>query len=425
MNHYFHRLIKKGSGIYWGWFVVFGAFGMLSLIYGGRYSFGIFIKPLFVEYNWPVSIISLAASINIIVYAIIGLITGRLLDRFAPRWILTAGAVITALGFVCLSLIRTPLGLCLSYGILCGIGNACSGMVVNGTAVGKWFKKKSGLAMGFSSMGIGFGTMILTPLAGYIVKHYSWRAGFIFIGAVIFIFGILISQAFMGKSNPESLGLLPDGEKTDEKEEPSPISVRKDEKIPIKRLLKNMHFWILTLCSTIAAMTSMMAFVHQVAYAVNHDIDKVAAASSLGIIGISGGCGKFFFGWLSDRIKDGKYSASLGYFIMAIGMFILLKVTSVTGLYLYAFVFGFGYGSMAPLIPFLLLDRFGRHTLGTAMGLLIFFVAGIGGGIGPFLGGIIFDWTGSYAFAWQFSTVILFAVSLLILTLKQRERIGI
>ena len=153
MSQYFQCLTKRSAGIYWGWFVVFGAFGMLSLTYGARYSFGVFVKPMFIEYNWPMSVISLGASINLFVYAITGILTGSLLDKIAPRWVLTVGATITALGFVSVSLTRTPLGLFLSYGILCGIGTACAGVVVNGAAVGKWFVRKRGLAMASQAWG--------------------------------------------------------------------------------------------------------------------------------------------------------------------------------------------------------------------------------------------------------------------------------
>ena len=76
-------------------------------------------------------------------------------------------------------------------------------------------------------------------------------------------------------------------------------------------------------------------------------------------------------------------------------------------------------------MPFLLADRFGRHILGAALGLLVFFVAGIGGGIGPFLGGLIFDVTGSYAYAWQLNIALMAAVSVLILVLKPREKAAI
>jgi len=416
--------MKKGSRLFWGWFVVWGAFGMLSLTYGARYSFGVFVRPMFLEYGWPMWVISSAASVNLFVYAVTGIITGQLLDRIAPRWIMTSGAVIMTLGFVMAAFTTTPLGFCLSYGVSFGVGAGCAGVVVNGATVGKWFIRKRGLAMGVSSMGIGFGTMALPPLAGYIVKEHSWRTGFLFVGVVIFVFGVLISQVLMGKSSPEAIGLRPDGERAESHSACSEAPAHKVRRESVAPLLQNAQFWILAICYITAAMVSMMTIVHQVAYALSQDIEKVAAASSLGILGISGACGKFFFGWLSDKIKDAKYSASLGYLVMALGMYELLKADTVTGLYVFAGIFGFGYGSMAPLTPFLLADRFGREILGAALGLLVFFVAGIGGSIGPFLGGIIFDVTGSYAYAWQFNMAVMVAVSLVILTLKPREKPG-
>ena len=69
--------------------MVFSSFVMLTLIYGARYSFGVFVKPMFAEYNWPMTVISLAASINLLMYASAGVFAGWLLDRVAPKWITT------------------------------------------------------------------------------------------------------------------------------------------------------------------------------------------------------------------------------------------------------------------------------------------------------------------------------------------------
>ncbi len=94
---------------------------------------------------------------------------------------------------------------------------------------------------------------------------------------------------------------------------------------------------------------------------------------------------------------------------------------SVAMLYAYTIVFGFGYGSITPMIPILLADRFGRDVLGSAYGLLIFFSAGIGGSVGPMIGGIIYDRTGSYNHAWQFSIAVFILIAFLMPALKPRE----
>jgi MFS family permease len=185
-------------------------------------------------------------------------------------------------------------------------------------------------------------------------------------------------------------------------------------------MFRDMRFWVLVVCYSLAVMALMSVFVHQVAYALDKNIEKVSAASSLGVLGIGGFCGQFFFGWLSDRIKDVKYSAFLGMVIMAAGMLLLLRTATAQGLYLFALIFGFGYGSLAPMMPILVADRFGRHVLGSVYGILTFFI-GIGGGIGPFVGGLIYDRFGSYTYVWQANIVILVGAALLILVLKPRK----
>jgi MFS family permease len=411
-------MAKRCREIFWGWYVVLGAFLVLCLSYGVRYSFGVFVYPMFKETGWPMSVISLAASVNILTYSIVGIFCGRLADRIAPRWMMTTGSILTAIGFYFLIHAETPFGLYLSYGILCGVGHACLGMVVCAAAIGKWFSRKRGVALGLASMGIGVGTMIMGPAAGYLVGAYDWRTGFVVFGAVILALGILISQVLMGKTTPEASGLRPDGEPA-VREGLGPDAVPENRaSASLGPVLTDSRFWLLAICNSLATATLMMTFVHQVAYAVGNQIGKFEAAAALGVVGLASSVGKVSFGWLCDRLTDAKYAAALGFFLMAIGMGLLMGADTAVVLYLFAVIFGIGYGSMAPVMPYLTADRFGRQVLGSAYGMLIFFVAGFGGSIGPIIGGLIYDRTGSYANAWLLNLILLMAISVLILTLK-------
>ena len=404
--------------IFWGWYVVLGAFLFLGLSTGIRYSFGVFVYPMFQEYGWSMSVISLAASINLLAYAMGGMVCGRLVDRFAPKWMMTTGAILTATGLFLLIRAETPAGLYLTYGILCGCGQACIGAVVCTTAVGKWFIRKRGLALGLATMGIGVGTMVMSPVAGYIVSVYDWRTGFVFFGVVILAVGILISQVLMGKTTPEASGLLPAGEPAVRAGLRLTAVPDKREHSSLKPVLTDIRFWLLTVCNGLATVTLMMTFVHQVAYAVSNNIGKLEAAAALGIIGFAGSVGKVSFGWVCDRFKDAKYAAAVGYLLMASGMVLLIAADTAGVLYLFAAVYGLGYGSMAPLMPYLLTDRFGRQVLGSAYGVLILFGTGVGGSIGPIIGGFIYDRTGSYLYAWLLNLILLMVISVLILGLE-------
>jgi len=410
--------IHRGDGIFWGWYVVFGSFMIMTISYGVRYSFGVFVKPMFVEYNWPMTIIQLGSSINLIMYACTGVFTGWLLDRFAPRWVMIAGILATSAGMILASFTKTPLDLYLSYGVLVGAGTAGCGMVVTSVSLGKWFNRRRGLAIGISSMGIGVGTMLMAPLAGYIVKYYGWRNGFLLIGLIMLTVGVFISYVFMGKNDPGQIGLLPDGDRPSGDLNDASGAAPSKDKTSLKHVLNSFQFWILVFCNVCAVMTVMMTFNLQIAYAIHNGINELEAAAALGIIGISGSCGKFFFGWFSDRVRDAKYAACAGFCIMAIGMFILYHANTAGVLYGYALIYGFGYGSLAPVMPYMISDRFGRQALGAAYGVLIFFATGLGGSVGPILGGFLYDRTKSYDFGWLICMSALLVVAAAILALK-------
>ena len=95
-----------------------------------------------------------------------------------------------------------------------------------------------------------------------------------------------------------------------------------------------------------------------------------------------------------------------------------MNARSVSSLYFYAVIYGFGYGSLAPILPILAADRFGRHVLGSIYGMLTFFI-GVGGSIGPILGGIIYDKFGSYQYLWEINVALLAVISIIILSLKK------
>ncbi len=165
-------------------------------------------------------------------------------------------------------------------------------------------------------------------------------------------------------------------------------------------------------------MTVMTVFAHQVPHAEEYGIDRIVAASTLGVIAAASIAGRFFFGWLSDRLGDPRHSACLGLACMTVAMAILLFFHSLEFFYLYACLFGFGYGSLTAMIAILNISRFGMDISGTAIGLTSFFVTGLGGSLGPIWGGIIYDTMGPYTFAWQVNLGVLVGVTVLMEFLK-------
>ena len=411
---------RGNDGIFWGWYIVAGSFLLMAISYGTRYCFGIFVQPLSAENGWSRSVVSLAASVNLLFYAAGGIYSGRLLDRIAPRWIATIGAVVGAAGFILSAYTKTAIELYITYGVLCGLGAASTGNVVGNSSVGKWFVVNRGLAIGIASAGVSLGTVALTPLAGLLVKRFSWQVGFMFFGFLLLVPGVLISQLFFRKTTPEAHGCYPDGKKSAEYEATGPaVGKSAPAAVRVGDVLRDGRFWKLAFCQGMAVMTAMMLLVYQVPYALDNGIGKIAAAASLGVLGFAGFIGQLFFGWLSDRIPDPKYSAIIGYVCMMVGMIVLLNAQSAQMLFIYALIFGFGYGCLGPVLPIIASDRFGRQSLGVIYGLLNFFVVGVAGSLGPVLGGLIYDRLGSYRYAWILNINVLIAMALFMATLSR------
>lgn len=397
---------KKPSSHYnpRGWWIIFGAFLILAINYGSRYSFGVFLKPMAEELGWSRSCVSLGASLNMLFYSVFSILTGQLIDRMSPRWIITVGSSMAALCFYLTAFVEKPLTFYLLYGVLSGMSSASMGVVVVNSYVGKCFSENRGTAIGIATMGISAGTIVLTPTSGFIAKHLSWREGFLILGIITITVGVVVAQVLM-RSEPS---------RAEVKDEQSPSNPNKPL---LSQMLRDNRFVTLALCFSLAVMSLMATFVHQIAFAVERGIEKMVAASSLSITAFAGLAGQFAFGLLSDHIRDPKYAAAIGFITMALGMLFLIHVESSSGLYCFALVFGFGYGSLAPMMPILLVDRFGQRTMGTIYGYVTLFV-GIGGAFGPFIAGLIYDITQSYAYVWWLNVAIFALVSLLILKLR-------
>ncbi len=409
------------KGVFRGWYIVLGCFILMSMNYGSRYCFGVFMKPMAGEFSWSISTVSLAASIYLFVYAAAAVTVGRSLDRAGPRWLVLAGSIAAAGGFVLGAFATTPLELYLAYGILFGLGSAATGVVVCNPYVGRWFVRKRGLALGISSMGVGFGTVVLSPIAGYIVKNYTWQHGFLFLGAATLLVGVAVSQFLMRGSSPETCGCFPDGDSSPGAETDSPGNSNRATRRRWTDLAGDSRFYILAVGHGLPVMAFLTVMMHQVNYALDNGVERIAAASSLGAVSAFGILGQFSFGWLSDRMKDPKYAASIGYAVMAAGMVLLLQSTDAGMLYLYAIVFGIGYGSLAPMLPVMVADRFGMHVMGSVYGLLTFCTVGVAGSVGPLLGGLIYDRTGSYQTVWVFNLAFLIVAAVLILALPRGD----
>lgn len=326
------------------------------------------------------------------------LLVGRIIYRFRAKFVITSGALLLGFGFALLSLMHELWQFYLLYAII-GLGSAGAGIVPTSTIVCNWFKRRQGFAMAILGTGIGVGGLVIPVLLGmFVIPQFGWRMGFAVSGIVLV--GVLIPLTlWFVKSRPEEMGLLPDDEEIEEGKNHQDSDAT-DLRFKLSAVLKTRLFWLMAGAFAIFGMANGQTFQNQVPHLQDVGFSAAIAVSTLSFVGIGSAIGKFTFGWLCDYISP-KYILPIGSALQAVATLILMSVTTnspTSILWVYAFMFGLGMGSWFPAISMTINMAFGPAAYGHVFGIyFMFFVTG--SAIAPWVGGYIFDATGSYYLA--------------------------
>jgi OFA family oxalate/formate antiporter-like MFS transporter len=199
--------IKKPRFFY-GYVIVAVAF-LINVIMGGTlYTFSVFFKPLASEFGWTRAATSGAFSLYMFLHGFLYIITGRLSDRFGTRLVLSGAGFFMGLGYLLMSRISDIWHLYLFYGVIIAIGMS-GGYVPLTSAVTRWFadSKKRGLMVGIAVAGVGVGTMIMPPVANWLITTYDWPTSYVVIGIMVLV-TIMLAAQFL-KRAPAQLKQLP------------------------------------------------------------------------------------------------------------------------------------------------------------------------------------------------------------------------
>ncbi|MDP2644873.1 MAG: MFS transporter [Desulfobacterales bacterium] len=396
---------EKSRRFYYGWTIVALSFLCLSVSLGVRYCFGIFYVAILKEYGWSRAETAGAFSLAMLIHAVFAPLTGMLIDRFSPRIIFPLGATFLALGLAAASRITAIWHLYLFFGVIIAIGINTHSLTPHITVISKWFIRKRGLANGLALAGFGLGTMVLTPLVQLIIDIADWRFAFLALAAIVF--GILVPiTAIFERRSPEEVGQYPDGIAIGANKTLSPLtegfreidsSLDRPQQWTFKAALCTRAFWMIALMFFSVSFTVNMMLVHQAAYMVDAGFSPIVVASLVGLVGLFSSVGGVLIGFLSDR-----FGRVIAYFMGAgtafAGLTLLLLVgysKSMWILYGFVILYGLGQGSMGPIPTTTVGDLFSGNMHGRIFGALTI-AYGIGGALGPFIGGYFFDLTGNY-----------------------------
>ena len=379
--------------IFYGWWVVAGAFVLLFCAVGSQfYAFPVFFQAMLEDMQWTRAQTAGALSLGIFVIGIIGPLVGILISKIGLRKVIVSGSLLATLGYYLLSTVTNLTQFYIFYGLILCTGIGFITLVSNLTAVESWFIEKRSTALGIATMGIGAGGAVMAPLSSRLISTYGWQNTFLFLGILVGVVGVIIGSIVM--RSPEEKGTSPLGWQGATSTE----GILSETGLSLKEASKTRAFWCISIAVMLWGWAYSSGLVHQVAFAVDIGIDRAAAAGAVGLLTAFSIPGRLIFGRLGDLI-DKRYVFSIGVSLQIIAFLVLLKTSNLHMLYLYSILIGLNIGGLAPILPGIIADHFGRKHFGIIYG-AAHFMQTIGIMLGPLFTGWVFDTIGNYSTAY-------------------------
>lgn len=391
---------------YYGWVIFAITFLIYMFMYGLRYSVGIFFTPIRDEFGWSTAATASGVTIFFWVYAISAPFMGRLAEKIGVRKTVLLGGLLLGGGGMLVSFIQELWHLYIAWGIITALG-ATALYVIPTMVLSKFFHRKRGLTVGWSSVGVSAGQAILIPIIAGFIQSWGWRAAIQALGLTVLTVTSIVGYIFL-REDPEQLGLHPDGDPNpleweNENSKNADWTPRDAMKSGVFRLVAISYFFC------VGGVISILTFV--VPHMIQIGISPLQASGAFGIIGIMSAIGSFIFGIFSDRYGR-KLTILVTTFGIAIAFFCATLIpANLTLLYAWAVLYGISYGGAPEQYAAIVTDYFGRKYNTTLFGILTL-AGGIGGGLFPLIGGWVVDKTGNY-----YTTLFLLGFGMLLATL--------
>lgn len=354
----------------------------------------VFFKPMLEEFGWNRVTQSSVQLIGLIVFTIVSPFLGRFIDRCGPRMMIFACVATQLFSNLANGAARNIWHLYVGR-ILYGINVVSSTQVL----INRWFLKKRGTALGIMSTGMPLGTMLLVPLTQQLILTWGWRQAMFFWAAVMFL--IMLPISLLIKNSPGDIGYAPDGEPVGSVlDNGADMGSGVHDGSNLGEALRKVAFWFMSVAHFICGLSCGFIMTHIVIFATDAGYSDMVAASLVSVQGALNLVGLLVTGYLSDKMVRSRVLAlthlirSISFGIVVI--FILSGGGSLWMLYLSMIFFGFGWFTTAPLQSGLVADLFGNLRMGTILGVEASCHT-LGMAIGSYLGGIVYEFYGSYS----------------------------
>src|SRR5579859_1762160 len=391
--------------IHYAWIMAAVTFVALMGAAGFRATPSVLIVPLQNEFGWNRAVISVAVSINLILFGLTGPFAAALMDRFGLRAV-TVGALITvSTGALLTTVMKSPWQLYLLWGVVVGLGTGCMASVLAATVAGRWFVRRRGLVLGALTAAGATGQLIFLPGLGWLAQNVGWRYAAITVGVAALVVVPLV--AIFVRNRPSDLGLRAYGA-TEADSVPlttgSPIA---NAFRGLRLGVRSRDFWLLGgsffICG---ASTNGLIGTHLIPASMDHGMAEVTAASLLAVIGVFDVIGTLASGYLTDRL-DSRWLLFSYYGLRGLSLLLLPYVIGSANLGLIVFIVFYGLDWVATVPPTVQLARraFGQQNFAIVYG-WIFAAHQLGAASIAFAAGAVRTYFGDYQIAFMTSGLL-------------------
>ena len=368
-----------------GWLML-GASLVLALSLGIRHGFGLFLPPMSAEFGWGREVFAFAIALQNLIWGLTQPFTGALADRFGAKRTVIVGGILYAIGLGCMGLADSPLSLSLSAGLLIGIGLSGTSFSVILGAVGRAVPmEKRSMAMGIAAAAGSFGQFAMLPGTLGLLSWLGWSVALMALGLLV---ALIIPLAAMLKDTP--LPLTGQEQTLGE---------------ALREACSHSGFWLLALGFFVCGFQVVFIGVHLPAYLVDQHLPALVGTTVLALVGLFNIFGTYIAGWLGGRMAKPRLLSAL-YLARAV-VIVVFIVTPLTVWSAYAFGVAMGllWLSTVPLTNGTVATMFGVRNL-SMLGGIVFLFHQLGAFLGGWMGGYLYDHTGSYDLVWQIAVLL-------------------
>jgi MFS family permease len=417
-----YQLLNK-LPFFYGWNILFAAgSSMVVRNAAASLTLAVFIFPMSEDLGWSRTLIAGAASLGGLMATVASPVVGWALDRYGARVILTGSVLILGLSTVSLAWATVPIAFYLAYGtgrvIFSSPMNIGSSVVVS-----RWFVRRRGKATGILFLTHSLGMITFPLIAGLVIKYRGWEDAWIVLGVLVWVLA-LGPVSMLIRQSPESVGLLPDGDKPGGLEGGSEAQAQVEEQNwTLREAMRTPTLWLLAISTGSLYLLQSGTNIHQAAYFIDQGLGVGISAATLSVNAVFTGAGSLFWGWLVDRVPVRFTYAGVA-LMMAVALILFPLADSTIEALAVAGLFGMAVGGILVVPVVAYANYFGRRSLSAIRGVTEPFVS-LGQAIGAIFSGIIYDVTGSYKDAFLILSIVGFATIAMLLLTREPVRLKV